>query len=145
MVVFGITPAKRPVMKRALLGICLLAATACLNNSPVAPETPLQVVLGPGDQAEVPGAGTRIRFEGVTGDSRCPGDAICITGGDAIVRVTVTPARGSSVNYELHTGDMKPVTHGVLTIALVELAPYPFSSLGPIDPKAYRATLRVSR
>ena len=132
-------------MKRVLLGICLLAATACLNQSPVAPETPLQVVLGPGEQADVPGAGARIGFEGVTGDSRCPGDAICITGGDAIVRVTVTPARGSSVNYELHTGDMTPVTHGALTIALVELAPYPFSSLGPIDPKDYRATLRVSR
>jgi hypothetical protein len=39
---------------------------------------------------------------------------------------------------------MKPVTHEDLTIALVELAPYPFSSR-PIQPGDYRATLRVTR
>ena len=50
----------------------------------------------------------------------------------------------SHTAYPLHTGDMKPVTHEDLTIALVELSPYPFSSR-PIQPGDYRATLRVTR
>jgi hypothetical protein len=44
----------------------------------------------------------------------------------------------------VHTGDLKPVTHDDLTIHLVELAPYPFSSR-TIAPNEYRATLRVTR
>ena len=133
-------------MKRALLGMCLLVATACLRDSPVAP-TPVdrQVVLAAGAQTAVEGAGVSIRFEGVSGDSRCPGDAICITGGDAVVRITVLPAGGAAAAYDLHTGDMRPITHGALTIALVELSPYPFSSLPKIEPGDYRATLRVTR
>jgi hypothetical protein len=55
---------------------------------------------------------------------------------------------GSSLSsYDLHTGDSSraAVTHGSLRIALVELQPYPFSSLPPITPGAYRATLTTSR
>jgi hypothetical protein len=39
---------------------------------------------------------------------------------------------------------MQPARYGDLTIALVELAPYPFSSR-TIEPDEYRATLRVTR
>jgi len=85
-----------------------------------------------------------LRFDGVSGDSRCPGDAICIQGGDALVQIAVLPRRGTARSYDLHTGDMRPVAHEDLTIALVELSPYPFSSR-PIQPSDYRATLRVSR
>ena len=45
---------------------------------------------------------------------------------------------------ELHTGDMQPVRHDELTIHLVQLAPYPFSSR-PFTPDEYRVTLRVTR
>lgn len=130
-------------MKRVLLGICLLAATACLKNSPTAP-SPIdeQIVLAPGEQASVDGV--TLRFEGVLGDSRCPADALCVLGGDAIVKVRVTSGSGAPADVELHTGDMKPVTRGDVTIALVQLAPYPFSA-HPIDPKDYRVTLRVTR
>lgn len=130
-------------MKRLLVGMCLLAATACLEINPTAPGSfDEQVVLGPGEQATVDGV--VLRFEAVVGDSRCPADALCIQGGDAVLKVRVSSASGRHVDYELHTADMKPVTHRGVTIALVQLAPYPFSSQ-PIDPKDYRATLRVSR
>ena len=85
-----------------------------------------------------------MRFEGVTGDSRCPADALCIQGGDAVVHVTVLAGGSAGHDYDLHTGDMRPVKHGDLTIALVELAPYPLSSR-TIEPDDYRATLRVTR
>ena len=130
-------------MQRVLIGMCLLAATACLEINPTAPGSiDEQVVLAPGEQASIDGV--TLRFEGVLGDSRCPADALCVLGGDAIVKVRVSSGSGAPVDFELHTGDMKPVTHGDLTIELVQLAPYPFSSQ-PIDPKDYRVTLKVTR
>ena len=71
--------------------------------------------------------GCRCAFSGVAGDSRCPGDAICITGGDAIVQLRLVQG-GTRFDVELHTGNMKPVTAGDLTIELIQLMPYPFSS-----------------
>jgi hypothetical protein len=134
-------------MRRLPAILCLLAATACHRDSPNTPSGPVdqQFVLAPSQTQTVRELDLGVRFEGVTGDSRCPGDAICIQGGDAVVRVRVVPSEGSERTYELHTGDMKPVTHGDVTIALVELMPYPFGSLPPIQPNDYRATLRVTR
>ncbi len=84
-----------------------------------------------------------VQFVGVTGDSRCPADAMCIQGGDAIVRLNVA-ADGSRSNVDLHTGTMQPVVAGNVTIELLRLMPYPFSSR-PIQPEDYQATIRVSR
>jgi hypothetical protein len=123
---------------------CLLAVTAC-SKSPAAPSpVSREVVLAPGQTAGVTEAGITLRFDGVSGDSRCPIDAICIQGGDALVEIAVLPTRGNSQAYALHTGDMRPVAYEDLTIALVELSPYPFSARS-IQPSDYRATLRVTR
>ena len=132
-------------MRISSVVFCLLAATACSDKTPAAP-SPIsrEVVLAPGQTAAVTEAGIALRFDGVSGDSRCPGDAICIQGGDALVQIAVIPSGGHSRAYALHTGDMRPVSHANLTIALVELSPYPFSSR-PIQPADYRATLRVTR
>jgi hypothetical protein len=130
-----------------LVGVFLTVALAsACGGSPSDPSTPVdeRVVLAPGQSTTIPEASVSLRFEGVTGDSRCPADAVCIQGGDAIVHVTVTPTGGSRRDYDLHTGDMQPARYGNLTIALVELAPYPFSSR-TIEPDEYRATLRVTR
>ena len=125
--------------------MCLLAATACSSKSPATPSPPIdrQVIVAVESSVQVPEASATIAFERVVGDSRCPADALCILGGDAIVRIEVTTPGGRSA-YELHTGDGRPVTHEDLTIHLVQLDPYPFSA-HPIDPKTYRATLRVVR
>lgn len=124
--------------------VCLIVVTAC-DESPTGPTVPLnsEFVLAQGSSAIIEDAAVRIRFDGVTGDSRCPADAICIQGGDAVVTLTATSSQGTRV-HELHTGTMAPVKHDELTISLVRLEPYPFSS-GPIAPNDYRATLRVTR
>jgi hypothetical protein len=124
----------------------LLAATACMETNPSSPSVPLdeQFVLAPGQSADVRGASVSVSFLRVLGDSRCPADALCVQGGDAIVAIEVDPDGSPSVPYELHTGNMLPVKHGDLTIELVQLAPYPFSSR-TIQPDEYRATLRVTR
>jgi hypothetical protein len=128
--------------------VVLLAFTlsACATGSMNGPAGPvdLRVVLAPGEQTVVPGAGA-IRFEGVANDSRCPGDAICVWAGDATVRVVVNMSGGVSSSYELHTFDLKPVQHLDVTIALETLSPYPFASKGPISPGDYRAALKITR
>jgi hypothetical protein len=131
-------------MRQVFLGSCLLVVTACAD--PVTgPSSPVgaDFTLKPGESRRVEGESLSVRFVGVVGDSRCPADAICIQGGSAEVRIAVTSGLAAE-GYTLHTGTMAPVQHGGLTIALVELAPYPFSS-SPIGPDDYRATLRVTR
>jgi len=123
--------------------VSLLAVSAC--NGPTAPRVRLneEFVLQRGEAATIGDTGLRIRFVGVEGDSRCPADAVCIQGGDAIVWIEVTSAGGRVTTYDLHTGGMRPVEYGSLTIALVQLSPYPFSAQ-TIQPSEYRATLRVT-
>lgn len=129
---------------RILLIVCLGLFVGC-DESITGPTVPLntEFVLAPGGSAIVDSVSLSVRFNRVTGDSRCPADAICIQGGDAIVHITVISG-GITRDYELHTGDMRPVRHDDKTIALVQLAPYPFSSR-TIEPGDYRATLKVTR
>ena len=86
-----------------------------------------------------------VQFVRVTGDSRCPADAVCIQGGDALVQVRASDGDTSTL-LGLHTGDSSrasAIYQGV-RITLVELQPYPFSSR-TIAPEEYRATLTAMR
>jgi hypothetical protein len=131
-------------MRLTFVGLLLTMAIAC--SSPSGPTARLDenFVLAPGESAKVTGADVSIRFVGVQSDSRCPGDAICIQAGDAIVRVEALSSTSGAKTYDLHAANSQPVRHGDVSIALVELAPYPFASR-PTQPGAYRATLRVTR
>jgi len=133
-------------MRGLVLVFCLLAGAACDEKSPVGPSVPLndRFTLARGELARVEGADVRLQFVEVTGDSRCPADAVCIQGGDAIVHVRVID--GSTTAYELHTGDSSraAVVHQQLRVELVQLQPFPFSSR-TIAPDEYRATFTVTR
>jgi hypothetical protein len=119
-----------------------LAVAGC-GGDLTGPTVPLgaRFVLAPGEVANVGDGAMQVRFDRVLGDSRCPADAICIQGGDAVVRLELVSRHRVQV-YELHTGSMRPVEHGGVTIELLDLSPYPFSSR-VIQPDEYRATLRV--
>jgi hypothetical protein len=125
---------------------CLLLTTACDEKAPTGPTVSLnqEFTLAPGEAARVADSSVRIQFLRVSGDSRCPADALCIQGGDALVHIRAGDNGASE--YELHTGDESraTVTHEGLRIQLVNLQPYPFSSR-TIEPRDYRATLRVTR
>ena len=124
--------------------VCLLSVTACDFWSPTEPQSvDVELTLAPGQTRSVSGTDVSIKFEAVVGDNRCPGDAICILGGSADVRIQVQGPRGSG-QYELRTGDQRPVQHGDFRIELIEVTPYPFSSL-PFDPADYRIKLRITR
>ena len=135
--------------QRLLLAAIVLPlfAAACGAPVPTAPGTPVgsEFTLAPSQTVTIDGTSTRITFLGVSGDSRCPGDAVCIQGGDALVHVRAQD--DSSSDYELHTGDASraAVRHNGLRIELTALQPYPFGSRPPIQPGDYRATLKASR
>lgn len=130
-----------------LATVCLLLATACNESSPVGPTVSLdqRFTLAPGETASVQDAGLRVLFVEVTGDSRCPADAVCIQGGDALVHVRVYDRRGRPAVYDLHTGDASraDVIHRLARVTLIELQPYPFSSR-TIAREDYRATFTVT-
>ena len=123
---------------------CLLLMTGCddAQTSPTAPVN-TEFTLAPREARRIDGEVVTVRFVGVSGDSRCPADAICVLGGSATVAIAVASGL-SNQSYELRTGDMQPVVHDGLTIALVQLMPYPFSTR-TIAPDEYRATLKVTR
>lgn len=131
-------------MRAATFAFCLILMTAC-GESQTSPTTPLNVefTLAPGESRRIEGEPLTVTFVEVSGDSRCPIDAICVLGGSATVAISA--ASGFSTrSYDLRTGDMLPVVHEGLTIALVELMPYPFSAR-TTAPNEYRATLTVTR
>jgi hypothetical protein len=133
-------------MRRLMLVSCLLAATGCTENAPAAPSAPLnqELTIARGSTVTISGTSTRLQFVEVTNDSRCPADAICITGGDAIVHVRMLDGI-SAAPYELHTGDTARAvfTHRQFRVRLIQLAPYPFSSR-TIAQDDYRATIAVT-
>jgi hypothetical protein len=136
-----------PAMRAATLLICLLFVTGCDENSPTGPTVSLnqRFTLAPGELADVDNTDVRFQFVRVTGDSRCPADAICIQGGDALVEIRASGADASTL-LGLHTGDSSQASapYGGVRITLVELQPYPFSSR-TIAQDEYRATLMVTR
>ena len=113
----------------AFVGVLGLATC----GSPATPSALGQeILLAPGQTARVADAAATIRFDEVASDSRCPADVMCITGGDAVVRVTVE-VKGARTTLDLHTADLRPGQHQGLTIALLSLSPYPVSTK-PISP-----------
>ena len=127
-----------------LLVVLVVAAAACKEVSGPSAPAGADFTLAPGERVTIEDTSTRVKFLRVEGDSRCPADALCIQGGDALVMIEVDSAGGSREQLDLHTGSMAPVQYRNLVISLVQLMPYPFSSQ-TIKPDDYRATLRVVR
>lgn len=152
--------------------ICAASLLAgCNGSSPTAPSTPTPTPTPstPINQTFTfaPGEGTLVRagqhelhvtFSGVTNDSRCPGDALCITAGEAVLAFSVT----TSVTQEATNGATMKLSMGSTvqlsttpsrasqriddnyTLTLEGLQPYPFASQKPIEPQLYRATVRIT-
>ena len=131
-------------MRFIFLTCCLLLVAAC-DEHVTGPTSPLntEFTLAPNQTMAIEGASLSVRFNRITGDNRCPADAVCILGGSADVSIT-TESNRSTRDHVLKTGDMQPVQYDGYTITLVQVAPYPFSAR-PIQPDEYRVTLRVSR
>ena len=97
--------------------------------------------LAPGQTAQV--GPLRITFTGVSGDSRCPVDVVCVWEGDAVADLTLSQPTGAVETRELHTSNPRSATYGGFQIELVRLDPAPRSTQA-IPPASYRLVVRVT-
>jgi hypothetical protein len=132
-------------MKKLSLFVCtiLLAVVPAACSSPIEPSEPTAVTLAPGQTTQV--GGLAVKFVGVTIDTRCPADVMCIQMGDAFVALeTISGVGHRAFELQLLNPTKRATTQGSYSIELTELNPYPFLSR-PISPSDYRVTLTITR
>jgi len=120
----------------------IAASIAACASSPTSPTDPAIVTMAPGQSTQV--GLLSVKFVGVTIDTRCPANAICIQAGDAFVALE-TNVLGGRRDFELQVLNptKRSTTHGNYSIELQEVSPYPFGQ--PIRPADYRVKLRIAR
>lgn len=110
-------------MSRWMFPLALSAALAgCASHGGTGP-VPLgqPVAIATGHEVTLP-AGARLRFVGITDDSRCPAEVQCIHAGDATAAFEFTPAAAASEGVTLNTADRPPVARiGPWRLQLLEL------------------------
>jgi hypothetical protein len=142
----------RPIPVLVLLAC--LASTGCGGSStagsPTSPTNPspgisITMTMTPGQRTSVDGTNLTLQFTGVSSDSRCPADALCITAGEALAVFEATMSARGGVRLELSTLETRrAVAVGDYRVELRGLDPYPFGSLPRIQPSDYRATIEVT-
>lgn len=134
---------------RAGLMLGALAVSACgvISSSPDTATVPVQpsqeFQLAPGQTAVLAGSDLAVRFDSVSGDSRCPLGVMCIWSGDADIHLTTFRGkRMPTARLARVVRDPRSVTDGDDTIEVVGLAPIrrQQDQVGPGD---YRVTLVV--
>ncbi len=125
-----------------------MSACGSTSGSPTSPNAPkpdisISMTLAPGQRANVEGTNLTLQFTGVASDGRCPGDALCVTAGEAVAVFEATLSARGGARLELSTRDTRGVGIGDYTLELRGLDPYPFASLPPIQPSDYRATVHI--
>jgi hypothetical protein len=99
--------------------------------------------LEPGKTVQLAGTGVRVTLLEVVNDSRCPVDVVCVSAGDAEVRLAVV-GEGEDRTVSLHVmQEPRSVTIGAVRLELTGLTPSPRSTV-TIPPTAYRARIRWS-
>src|SRR6187455_2085851 len=124
----------------------VIAAIACVGCfSPTEPDAVVgkPFELKAGSVSTLPD-GTRLGFERVESDSRCPMDVVCVWAGDATISVTLNPAKGQTESREMHTQPTgSQISYASYTITLTALAPYP-RSRREVPAAGYVATFVVA-
>jgi len=129
----------------AVAAVCGLGAIqSCASADVVVAQPGVAFSLPVGQTASLRGNSTRLTFNQVREDSRCPANAVCVWEGDAKIEVGISRNGGaletnvmsiSRPNNELRTGN--------LHIKFVGLAPYPGTYPENV-PRAYIAQFVVN-
>ena len=133
------------------LGLVLLTAACATPSQPnvdpsttstsVGVETGSQFELKRGQQANVTGTTIRLRFDGITEDSRCPEKVQCVWAGNAAANLRIMSAEKS---VTLNTGiEPKSTTIDSYILSLVDVKPN--ARQGGIGANDYRVILEVKR
>lgn len=133
--------------KRALLTVPALLSVLWCGTGATGPSAVVQEVLAD-SVLLAPGQGTtvgllQLTFVGVSGDSRCPTDAVCIWQGNAAVEITLGSGEGPSHPYTLNTAiEPDAVDFNGFRVTLLDVQPAPRTDK-PIAPADYRARFRM--
>jgi hypothetical protein len=138
------------VLRFLIPAVLLTGLVACGQNGPAdLTEEPAFVQAGEPFQLR-PGGTARlgdllIGFRGISSDSRCPEDVVCVWAGDAVARIQVTVGRMAWTPYDLHT-TLQPheIEFREWKIRLVGVEPATHSER-QIRPDQYIITLEVTR
>jgi hypothetical protein len=128
-------------MRRVAVILALLALTGCSTLRPEQTKSVLagaEVTLAVGEAVTVKGSTVKIRFVGVSEDSRCPRDVNCIWAGEAKVRLDIHVRTQTRV--EIPEGGS--TVAGPYRVTLLRLEPQPVSNARTAA-KDYRATLKI--
>jgi hypothetical protein len=129
-------------MRRSAALLLALWGAACTTGTtaPRLARVNVPFTLAVGEVAAFPDEGFSVRFTGVPGDSRCPGDVVCVWEGDGAVLIEIAPPAGDSRVDTLHTTlDPRATAVGARVLSLERLDPYPRSDR-TIEERDYRAT-----
>jgi hypothetical protein len=130
----------RPAALALLLAACGLS-TGLGEESLL--DQPAEIELNVGEEVTIPGTVLRIAFVGVSEDSRCPVDVVCVWEGNAAVDIGLTAGSGPTQLRVLNTAlDPRFKDFGGLRVTLVDVAPEPYEG-EPIPPEGYVVRLRL--
>ncbi len=125
-----------------LFTVLTLTAAAACSSSRTAPINST-FILAPG-QSNTVGSVT-VKLVGVTEDTRCPLNALCIQVGDAHVALEVSaPGTRRTLELQLLNPTKRATQLRGYTIEVEDVTPYPYTIV-PTAPDDYRVTLRVHK
>lgn len=125
-----------------LFTVLTLAAAAACSSSPTAPVNST-FTLAPGQSQGV--GSITVKFVGVTEDTRCPLNAMCIQVGDAYVALEVSaPGTRRELELQLLNPTRRATQFRGYTIEVEDVTPYPYTVEPPVL-RDYRVKLRVHR
>ena len=133
---------------RRLSWSCILAGlliSGCKEDQVVKPTTPDSVfTLRVGEHRVLEPRRTRLGFERVISDSRCPTHVVCVWAGEAKVRLWLVESKPDTSFFELKVpGPFAAAETLGLRIEPIDLEPHP-EVPGPIPSESYRLTLKVT-
>lgn len=129
-----------------LFALGALLIVGCKEDAVVKPGTPTdsEFILRVGEHRVLRPRNTRIGFERVVADSRCPTRVVCVWAGEATVRLWLVESSPDTTFVELRfPGPFAAAETLGYRINPVKLDPTPVVP-GPIPPSSYRLTLRVA-
>jgi hypothetical protein len=95
--------------------VAMLIAASTTVPTPIVPDiTPPadgEVVLAPGEDADVAPA-TKLRFERIVSDSRCPAGVQCVWAGEVRIGLVLTSPAGTD-SFELSEAENKATVHSL--------------------------------
>jgi hypothetical protein len=134
-------------MRRATLIACsvVIASSSCTAVQTAAVVEPGgSFTLAPGQTVAVKGINTRITFNRVREDSRCPVDVTCVWAGDAKIEIVISRSGAEDARILSITPPNNEAAVGNLRIRFVSLAPVPRQADANV-PRKYLAEFVVDQ